>query len=182
MNRILKILAIVVLTLAGFASKSQNTEWSIVSSTVTFKIKNAGFTVDGKLGAVTGKIVFDAAKSYSNNIDVSIDSKSLNTNNSSRDGHLKKKEYFDVQTYPLINMKANLFGKEKDGTFKGYFKLSLKNTTKDLVIPFSFIETAGKATFKGIFTINRLDYGIGESSMILSDNTTITIQVNVVKK
>ncbi len=182
MNRLLLIICIAFLTLTGFTYQPQNTEWTIVSSTVSFKIKNAGFTIDGKFGVVTGTILFDAVKSYSNSIEATIDSKSVNTGNDTRDEHLKKKEYFDVDTYPKINMKATLFGKEKDGTYKGYFKLTLKNTTKDVVVPFSFTETDGKGVFKGMFTINRLDYGIGESSMILSDNTTITMEINVVKK
>ncbi len=168
--------------LLGFTGKSQNTEWTIVSSNVSFKIKNAGFTIDGKFGAVNGTVIFEAAKSYSNSIDVTIDSKSVNTDNGTRDGHLKKKDYFDVDTYPKINMKASLFAKEKDGSFKGYFKLTLKNKTKDVVVPFSFTENNGKGLFKGTYIINRLDYGVGENSMILSDNATITIEMSVIKK
>ncbi len=183
MNRIVIIFtAIIFFTLTGFNYKAQNTEWIIVSSSVSFNIKNSVFTVYGKFGAVTGSIIFDAAKSYSNSIDVSLDSKSIDTDNTIRDRHLKKKEYFDVDTYPRIKMKALLFNKEKDGTFKGYFTLTLKNKTRDVVIPFTFTEIGDKGEFKGKFTINRLDYDVGESSMILADNLTITIKVNVEKK
>ncbi len=182
MNRLVIIIGIVFFTLIGFTFRAQNNEWTQVSSTVSFKIKNAGFAIDGKFGVVTGTIFFDAAKNYSNSIDASIDSKSINTGNGKRDGHLKKKEYFDVDSYGKINMKATLFSKEKDGGYKGYFKLTLKNKTKDVLLPFSFNEADGKGVFKSVFTINRLDYGVGESSMILSDNATITMEINVVKK
>jgi len=182
MNRLHLIIGIIFLTLTSLTYKAQNTEWTIVSSTVSFKIKNAGFTVDGKFGVLSGTIIFDAAKSYSNSIEASIDSKSINTGNGTRDGHLKKKEYFDVDAYPKIDMKATLFTKEKEGAFKGYFKLTLKNKTKDIVVPFSFTESDGKGLFKGTFTINRLDYGVGESSVIMSDNAIITIEVKVIKK
>jgi len=182
MNRSLIILFTTILTFTSFKFKAQNTEWTIVSSSVSFKIKNAGFTVDGKFGALTGTIIFDAAKSYSNSIDISIDSKLINTGNGTRDGHLKKKDYFDTDTYPKINMKGTSFAKQKDGTFKGFFKLTLKNKTMDVPVPFSFKESDGKGVFKGAFTVNRLDYGVGENSMVLSDNATITVEVNVVKK
>ena len=183
MNRLFTaIVVILFLNLTGFSSKAQNTEWIIVSSTVSFKIKNAGFDINGKFGTVMGTFIFDAAKNYGNSIDASIYSRSINTGNGTRDGHLKKKDYFDVETYPKINMKATLFGKEKDGTFRGYFKLTMKDKTKDVLLPFRFTEKDGKGVFKGTFTINRLDYGVGENSMTLSDNASITLEVNVVKK
>ena len=182
MNRFFRILAgILFLCFTGFTYKAECTEWTIVSSTVSFKIKNAGFNIDGKFGSVTGAIIFDAAKNYNNSIVANIDSKSINTGNGTRDGHLKKKNYFDVESFPKISMKASLFGKEKDGSFRGYFQLTMKDKTKDLLLPFSFIETENKGVFKATFRINRLDYGVGESSMILSDNATITLIVNVVK-
>jgi len=182
MNRLLVIAYIVFLTLTGFTYRAQNTEWTVVSSTVSFKIKNAGFTIDGKFGAVTATIVFDETKSSGNSIDAKIDSKTINTGNGTRDGHLKKEDYFGVDKFPKIQMKATLFGKEKDGTFRGYFKLTIKDKTKDIAVPFSFTQKDGKGLFKGTFIINRLDYGVGESSMILSDNATITIEVNIIKK
>lgn len=182
MNRLLLIIATIFLTLTGFTYKAQNTDWAVVSSNVSFKIKNAGFNVDGKFGALTATIVFDETKNSGNSIDATIDTKTINTGNGTRDGHLKKEEYFDVEKFPKIQMKATLFGKETNGTFRGYFKLKIKDKTKDVVVPFSFAQKDGKGTFKGTFIINRLDYGVGESSMILSDNATITIEVNVLKK
>jgi len=183
MNKLFSIgLIIFLFSLTGFKYKAQNTEWTIVSSSVSFKIKNAGFNVDGKFGDVTGTIFFDVDKNFNNSINATISTKSINTGNGTRDSHLNKNEYFNSDNYPLINMKCALFTKEKDGTFKGYFKLTLKNKTKDVVIPFSFTETNGKALFKGVFTINRLDYGVGESSIILSDNATIKLEISVTKK
>lgn len=169
----------------GFIFQSftlQNQEWIVLSSSVKFKIKNAGFSVDGTFSGVSTKIFFDPTKANGNSIDASIDSKSINTGNGTRDGHLKKEEYFDVANYPVINMKATSFSKEKDGGFKGYFKLTIKGKSKDVLVPFTFIEKDGKALIKGSFTMNRLDFGVGESSMILSDIATITIEVNATKK
>jgi polyisoprenoid-binding protein YceI len=181
MKFILFFTSVFFLALTSFTSNSQTSDWTITSSSVTFKIKNAGFTVDGKFGAVTGNISFDPNKT-TNLIEASIDAKSINTGNDTRDGHLKKKEYFDVATYTKISMKATSFSKEKDGTIKGYFKLTLKNKTSDIVVPISFTESNGKGQFKATFTINRLNYGIGKSSWILSDDATILIEANVVKK
>jgi polyisoprenoid-binding protein YceI len=183
----MKKLLFIVLSLLSFrfisqTATPQNQEWVVSSSSVKFKIKNAGFTIDGTFSGLTAKIYFDSSKGFGNSIDATIQSKSINTGNGTRDGHLKKTDYFDVDKFPTINMKATLIPKEKDGSFKGYFKLTIKGKTKDLLVPFTYTEKEGKATLKGAFLINRLDYGVGESSMILSDNVTITIEVNAIKK
>jgi polyisoprenoid-binding protein YceI len=183
----MKKIVFIALSLISFGLVSQtlttqNQEWVVSASTVKFKIKNAGFNIDGTFGGLTAKIIFDTSKGYGNSIDATIDSKSVNTGNGTRDGHLKKTEYFDIVSFPILNMKTNLIAKEKDGSFKGYFKLTIKRKTKDVLVPFTFTEKDGKAIIKGSFIINRLDFGVGESSMILSDNATITIEVNAIKK
>ncbi len=186
-NPFMKNILIIALSLISlrFVSQTvtaQNQEWIVNSSTVKFKIKNAGFNIDGAFGGLIAKIFFDPSKNYGNSIEATIESKSINTGNGTRDGHLKKTDYFDVASFPIITMRATLFGKEKDGSFRGYFKLSIKGKTKDVLVPFTFTEKDGKAIIKGSFTINRLDFGVGESSMILSNNATITIEVNAKKK
>lgn len=186
-NPFMKNILIIALSLISlrFVSQTvtaQNKEWIVNSSTVKFKIKNAGFNIDGAFGGLIAKIFFDPSKNYGNSIEATIESKSINTGNGTRDGHLKKTDYFDVASFPIITMRATLFGKEKDGSFRGYFKLSIKGKTKDVLVPFTFTEKDGKAIIKGSFTINRLDFGVGESSMILSNNATITIEVNAIKK
>ena len=175
-------LSIVSLIFFCLTAKAQNTEWLITNSSITFKIKNAGFNTDGAFGGLKGKIFFDATKSYSNTIEATIDVKTINTGSSGKDTHLKKDEYFGVEKYPTISLKASTFAKQADGSFKGYFKLTIKSTTKDIIIPFTFSEKEGKGKFVGQFTINRRDYGVGGSSMILSDNATIFIETTVTKK
>ena len=167
------------LVLVGFA---QNQQWAVVSSNVTFKIKNAGFTVDGKFGSVTGSIQFDATKTSSNKIEASIDANTIDTDNSTRNGHLKKEEYFYVDKFPKISISTTTITKETNGQFKGLFTLSIKGISKVVPVLFTVTEQQGKTKFVGSFTINRLDYTVGSSSFILSDDVTINIDVTCVKK
>lgn len=170
------------LALIPYIVNAQNQEWSIISSSVKFKIKNAGFTVDGSFGAVTGKINFDATKPKGNSIETNVDAKTINTGNGKRDGHLKKPDYFNTDKFPLINIKTNLIVKESEGKFKALFSITIKDKTKDILIPFTFTEKDNKATFAASFNINRLDFGVGESSLILSDNAIVSVEINVIKK
>jgi len=165
--------------LVGF---TQNQQWAIVSSNVNFKIKNAGFTVDGKFGSVTGSIQFDATKPSGNKIEASIDANTIDTDNSTRNGHLKKEEYFYVDKFPKISISTTTITKETNGQFKGLFTLSIKGISKVVPVLFTVTEQQGKTKFVGSFTINRLDYTVGSSSFILSDDVTINIDVTCVKK
>ncbi len=169
----------IYITLTGTA---QSQPWTIVSSNTTFKIKNAGFTINGKFGNVTGSIQFDATKTLGNKIEVSIDANTINTDNSTRDGHLKKEEYFSVDKFPKINMSTTTITKESDGKFKGLFTLTIKGISKIVPVLFGFTEQDGKAKFAGTFSINRLDFKVGSSSFLLSDDVTVNIDVTCVKK
>ncbi|WP_317899598.1 YceI family protein [Aurantibacillus circumpalustris] len=173
---------LIIFSILCFAGKSQNSEWLATSSVISFKIKNAGFNTNGKFTGLKSKIIFDATTTSGNLIEASLDASTIDTDNSTRDGHLKKEEYFDVQKFPLIKLSSQKFLKQNEGSFNGYFKLNLKNVVKDIMIPFTFSEKEGKGVFKGSFTLNRLDYGVGGSSIIMSDNVTISLTVYVIKK
>ncbi len=156
-------------------------EWKLLTYQVKFKIRNAGLNVDGVFTGLQTTIKFDpnaAAESY---ILASVESKTVNSDNSMRDNHLKKSDYFDVVKYPKITIESTGITLENAQHYKGVFKITIKNKTKELTIPFTFVEKDGKATFEGKFVINRKDFGIGGSSFILSDNVEIVVKLNVIK-
>ena len=151
----------------------------VPENTVQFKIKNAGLSVNGSFKGLAGTIVFYADKLAESFFEVSIDAKTVNTGNNSRDGHLKKKEYFDVETYPKINFKSKKIEATKTGYLTtGY--LTIKGKVKEISILFTYTEKNSEGLFTGSFVLNRLDYGVGESSWILSDEVTILLNIKVV--
>ncbi len=154
-------------------------QWKVKDATVTFKIKNAGLTVDGKFGAVVASVVFDVANLSQASIEASLETKTVNTSNESRDNHLRKPEYFDATKFPKISMKSKKIAKLANGNYEGTFDLTLKGVNKEVKIPFSYTENGDTASLKGEFSINRLDFGVGKSSWILSDKAIITIILNV---
>ena len=115
-------------------------------------------------------------------MEVSIDAKTINTDNNMRDGHLKKEEYFSVEKFPKITMNTASITKETDGKFNGSFALTIKGITKNVPVLFIFTEQNGKAKLTGNFKINRLDYKVGSSSFIMSDDVNISIEVTCSKK
>ncbi len=155
--------------------------WKSESFAITFSIKNAGINVSGKLSGFQSEFNFYPEQLASSNILASIDVNTINTGIDLRDKHLKKEEYFDAAKYPKIEMSSVAFEKLAEGYFKGKFKLTIKKTSKEVVIPFYYTENKNTAQVKGTFAINRRDFEVGGSSWTMSDNVSISILVNASK-
>ncbi|MBL0329600.1 MAG: YceI family protein [Bacteroidetes bacterium] len=168
-----------VFALLPFFFVMDNTAWKVKSSSITFKIKNAGVSVDGSFTGLVADIKFNPLKPEEAVITASVNSKTINTDNSMRDEHLRKAEYFDVEKFPKITLQSVKIEKTGPITYKGLFKLTMKGVTKEVIIPFNFMKIPEKTEFKGSFSINRRDYGVGGNSISLSDNATINLSIIV---
>ena len=63
----------------------------------------------------------------------------------------------------------------------GAFNVTLKDKTKQLDLPFTYTENGSTATFNGTLKLNRLNFGVGSSSLVLSNDVTVTIQAEIGK-
>jgi polyisoprenoid-binding protein YceI len=155
--------------------------WKIKTdtSTITFKIKNAGSNVSGTLGGLTGTIHFDPNDLAHSSITGSVDVNTISTENSGRDKHLKNADFFDAPTYPKMTLTSKSI--KKEGTdYSMEASLTIKSTTKTVTIPFSFTEAdATKGLFKSEFSIDRVEYGVGESGLIMGNTVHISLFVPV---
>jgi polyisoprenoid-binding protein YceI len=152
-------------------------------STVKFVIKNFGINTGGDFKGLQGAIAWDAATPANSAFDISIDAATVNTDNDARDNHLRKEEYFNVQQYPKIMFKSGkITASGKAGAYTVSGKLSIKGTQKDISFPFTATAKDGGYLFEGSFQLNRKDYKVGGSSMVLGDNVTVSLSVFAAKK
>jgi polyisoprenoid-binding protein YceI len=148
-------------------------------SSIKFKVKNFGFNSGGSFGGLKGTIDFDPEKPADSKFDVTIDANSVNTDNESRDNHLREESYFDVKNYPQIRfVSSKITGKGGNFILKG--NLTIKNKTKEINFPFSISQEKDGYLFKGEFNINRKEFGVGGSSTI-SDNVEVMLTVHAQK-
>ena len=141
-----------------------------------FKIKGPFGMVNGSLKNLSGSIVFDENNLSSSRIDVTTDANSIKTGNGMRDRHLKKEEWFNPAKFPIIHFVSQSFSKSNSG-FEVTGTLTMKDISKPLSFPFVFEHTDKTGTFKSSFTINRLDFGVGEKSFTVGNDVTISLQV-----
>lgn len=136
-------------------------------SSVSFEIKNFGINTKGSFSGLDGTITWDPKNPAGAAFDVSIGAATINTDNDMRDAHLKKDSYFDVDKYPRIRMvSTSITGPDKSGHYTFNGKLTIKATTKDVSFPFIVTPLMDDYIFKGDFSINRKDFGVGGASTI----------------
>ncbi|RWY49117.1 YceI family protein [Mucilaginibacter gilvus] len=178
MRKVYFALLIFVATQTAFGQEKNN----IGKSLVTFKIKNAGFTIGGSISSLQGTADFDPANLAASKIEATADVTTINTDNELRDEHLKGVNFLDISKYPKITIHSVSFSRKNSGNYIGQFNITIKDKTKLISIPFSYSNAGGASVLKGTFKINRLDFGVGGSSMILSDEIAITIEAEATSR
>ncbi|HWB28658.1 MAG TPA: YceI family protein [Chitinophagaceae bacterium] len=139
---------------------------------VTFVIKNFGINTKGSLNGLKGTLKWDAANPAASQINASVDVSTLNTGIDMRDKDLKEEKYFNLAKYPTINFTSTAVSATN---ITG--NLTIKGTTKSISFPITVTPSGSGYLFQGEFTINRRDFDVGGSSMVLSDDVKVTLKV-----
>jgi len=164
------ILAVSVSTVATMGN------WSVdsASTKANFSISNIPVGADGTFSGVTGTVNFDPENLGASNISASVQVKTLDTGISMRDSHVLNEDFLDSEKYPTITFKSSSIEK-KGSAYVAIGALTIKDVTKKVRLPF----TVENNIFATKFTINRLDYNVGESSWTMSNDVKIDIQLAV---
>src|SRR5687767_11328330 len=158
-----------------FAFTDVQTANSFVSGKVDFSIKNMGLTVNGRMDLVDIQFTQPTADPATWKLEGTASPGTIATGIAIRDKHLKKPDYFDVEHHQYIRMQSvGIKGKGKNN-YEGSFNLTIKGITKTVIASFSISANGDTKNITGEFTINRLDYGLGEESAVLSDNVKIRV-------
>jgi polyisoprenoid-binding protein YceI len=151
--------------------------WAVDSATVTFEIRNAGFPVHGSFSGFQADVRFDAEHLEQSRIIASIDPATVETGIGIRDRHLRRHGYFDVERFGRVEMTSVRLRRPDGDTFGGTFRLRIRDVEREVDIPFTFEAAGSSARMSGSLTLDRLDWGIGEESVILSNDVTVQVQL-----
>ncbi len=148
---------------------ANSTIWVIdpMHSEVLFKIKHLVIsTVTGSFRKFDGKIVSEGDDFTNAKVSLSIDVKSVDTNQAQRDEHLQSGDFFEAGKYPKINFESTSFEKTGGGDYKMKGDLTMKGVTKpvELSIEYGGSEDNGHGILKHGFevtgTVNRMEFGM----------------------
>lgn len=164
-------------------------------SEVQFKVKHLVIsTVTGAFKKFEGQVEAEGDDFTAASVNFSIDSSSIDTNQTDRDAHLKSAEFFDAATYPAITFKSTAFDRKGDGEFVLTGDLTIKDVTKSVSLNVEYGGTADdfygnfKAGFDVAGKINRKDFGLTWSavteagSIVVGDEIKIQASLQFVKQ
>jgi polyisoprenoid-binding protein YceI len=144
------------------------------SSEVFFSVKKLGFlTIKGTISGFKGTIAFDQSDLSNSSFDVCVSAKTITTGNPKRDEHLKSKDFFSIEEHSTICFKSSTI-KSQNGQYIAIGKLSILNIIQEIEIPFQYQE----GVFKGLFSLNRLDYNLGSKFPAFIVGKTIQVSIN----
>lgn len=186
--------AVLFTALSVFTVNAQNaTMWKVdkAHTSVNFSVNHFFSAVTGKFTSFEGNINFDPANLQGSSVNFTIPVKSVNTDDSKRDKHLQSADFFDAKSYPNMTFASTRFEKKSDKDYVVYGKLTIRNISKDIVLPFKITGEMEHPMMKGTIIlglastikINRNDYGVGTGSwattMVVGDNVDININMEL---
>jgi len=181
-----KLFAIVLGSIAFLVTSAYTIQaiinWQIDNekSEVKFVMQAHGQELIGSFKGVKGDVKFDANDLANSSFNCTIDVASINTGNDKRNGHLQTASWFDAAQFPVITFTS----KKITGAADSYIAegtLTAKGVAKDVSIPFTFTGDNAAGAFKGSFTIQRVDYGIGKLEAEVANDVTINLEIPVNK-
>ena len=153
-------------------------------SKIHFNIKNFGINTGGDLSALKGNIDFAPSNIKACNFHVSVEAKTIDTDNKTRDEHLKSTSYFDAEKYPLVTLQSTritLATRAKGGGYIFSGTLTMHGITRVIEFPFTATLQGQDYVFKGSFEINRQDFNIGGRSGVLGNTVKVSLSVTAKK-
>jgi len=185
----LRTLGLAAMLLAAGAAHGA-TAWvaDTAASRLSFIGTLAGGTFDGRFHRFEPDIVFDPADLAGSRFVVTIETGSADTQDADRDAILKGPEFFAVERWPAARFAASRFVSLGDGRYEARGRLTIRDVTRDLAVPFGFQASTGgrTATMSGNATIRRLDFGVGQGewrdTQWVGDEVTIRFDLLLQRK
>lgn len=187
--------ALFVLALAAFAplAAAQTSTWvpDKDHSSVDFSILHMSLSkVHGHFGKITGTVVWNETDVTKSNVNVTIDTTTIDTGVSGRDNDLKSPNFFDVTQYPTASfVSTNIARAGKNLTVSG--NLTVHGITKPVVLqvegPVGPVQGMGNkmhAGFSATTTLSRSAFNLGSKypPAVVGDEVSLTIDLDLVKQ
>lgn len=191
MKVLFAFLFLLVLPLAVHA-EDKVPKWQIVSgqSSLGFSGTQQGAGFDGKFGEFSGTIQLDPDHPETGKAQIKIQMGSATTNSPDRDKSIAGDAWFAVDKFPTATYDILSFEKQANGHFVARGKLTLRDVTLPLDLPFTLkVETKDgvkTAHAEGTTSLHRLDYGVGQGewkdTSMVSDSVSIKVNIIATEK
>jgi polyisoprenoid-binding protein YceI len=155
---------------------------------IQFKIKHLGYSwLLGRFNTFDGGFSYDSKTPNSAKINIEIETKSIDSNHSERDKHLKGSDFLDVSEFPKARFisQSILFSDNENAIVTGEF--TLKGVTKKITFPIVKIGEGKdpwggyRAGFSGTTSLKLSDYGITYNLGPASTHAEIALHIEGIR-
>lgn len=158
-------------------------------TTVEFVIRNLWYNVKGRFTELEGVIVLDEDDISRSSVTATIKARSIDTGNKSRDEHLLKADFFDVEKYPDINFESTRIQRGRD---RDSLDLNGDLTIKDKRIPIALAVNEMDRSrspngeefiyYSATTQLDRVAFGINYGGALIGRRLRVTINVQASNK
>lgn len=182
-RKMLPVLAIAT-TISGFSGVAQAADpWVVEAndSEIEFTGTQLGAEFEGEFKSFTAEIVFSPDDLAGSSVEVLIDIASVDTENGDRDSQIISPDWFDAAQWPTAKFVTKSFREIAPGKYEAVADLTIRDVTREVILPFDLEIEGDEAEAKGTVTINRTDFGIGQGQWTdtsqVGDPVTIKIEI-----
>lgn len=190
----MKFLSSVVLTLlAGTLMAQKAPQWKVdkAHTSVNFTATHFFSEVPGSFDEFSGDFYINPDNIKESTMNFTAKVKSVNTKNKKRDKHLMSPDFFNAQKYPTMDFKSTSFEKKGENTYVLYGKLTIKDVTKEVKIPFEVKGLMKHPMKKGVqilglsfsTTIDRTEFDVGTgdwaATAVVGDDVQVSIDMEL---
>lgn len=131
-------------------------------SQIAFVSKQMGVPVEGAFKKFEAQVAFDPRKPEGGAVALQIDTASASLGVPMSDAELPKPTWFDTVHFPQASFQSSAIKALGDGRFEITGKLTIKSISRQVTVPVTIAPAGNHAVATGSFTIQRLDYKVGD--------------------
>jgi len=173
---ILRPLALTVAALVALPALAQQ-KLVPAQSEIVFVSKQMGVPVEGRFKKFDAQISFNPAKPDTSRIAFTVDTGSATLGVPETDAELPKATWFNVPKFPQATFQSSSVKGLGGGKFEVAGKLSIKGSSRDVVVPVTLVQNGAATIASGSFALKRLAFRIGENEW--SDTAMVADDVQV---
>ncbi|MFO7278125.1 MAG: YceI family protein [Pseudomonadota bacterium] len=176
--------AVALLALAPLAHAAGSYVLDPAKSTLSFHFVQAGAQSEGRFSKFDVKLALPENDPASGRLDVTVQVASVDTKDKERDGILRGADLFAVDRFPTARFTASKIESKGSDRYEATGKLTIRDVTRDVTIPFTFRSADGAGQMSGEFVIKRLQFGVGQgewkSTEWVGDDVKVSFNLRLV--
>ena len=153
--------------------------WTVrPGATLTFTATWSGSPIEGRFERWTADILFSPEALDRSKLTVGVDMASAVTGDAQRDESLPSGDFFDTAEHPKATFTASKFRKTGEGKYVADGTLDLRGVKKPLSLPFTLKIDGDTATARGVTTLDRTVFGVGQGEWASTDQIAAGVKVS----